>query len=84
MQREQGTCRREAGELERRGVNVNRRNTAEYMRVYDRKSNGTVRMQGEEVAKVDDLKYLGSTVGEGGGIAAYRGMSAHPIIGGSA
>ena len=23
------------------------------------------------------------SVGEGGGIAAYRGMSAHPIIGGS-
>ena len=66
MQREQGTCRREAGELERRVVNGNRRKTAEYMRVYERKSNGTVRMQGEEVAKVDDLKYLGSTVQSNG------------------
>ena len=35
----------------------------------ERHDNGTMRMQGQEVAKVDDFKYLGSTVqsnGEGG------------------
>ena len=40
--------------------------TAEYIRVNERKNNGTVRMQGEEVAAVDDLKYLGSTVQSNG------------------
>ena len=35
--------------LERRGMKVNRRKT-EYMRVNERKDNGTVRRQGEEVA----------------------------------
>ena len=34
----------------------------EYIRVNERQDNGTVRMQGEEVAKVDHFKYLGSTV----------------------
>ena len=44
--------------LERRGMIVNMRKT-EYMCVNERLVNGTVRMQGEEVAKVEDFKYLG-------------------------
>ena len=54
--------------LERRGMKVNRRKT-EYMCVNERQVKGTLQMQGEEVAKVEDFKYLGSTVqsiGEGG------------------
>ena len=40
-------------------MKVNRRKT-EYMCVNDRQDNGsgTVKMQGEEVAKVEDFKYL--------------------------
>ena len=46
--------------LERRGMEVNRRKT-EYMCVNERQDtgSGTVKMQGEEVTKVDDFKYLG-------------------------
>ena len=53
--------------LERRGTKVNRRKT-EYMRVNERQDtgSGTVKMQGEEVTKVDDFKYLGSTVQSNG------------------
>ena len=53
--------------LERRGMKVNRRKT-EYMCVNERPDNssGTVKMQGEEVAKVEDFKYLGSTVQSNG------------------
>ena len=54
--------------LERRGMKVNRRKT-EYMCVNERQVNGTVKMQEEEVEKVEDFRYLGSTVqsnGEGG------------------
>ena len=49
--------------LERRGMKVNRRKT-EYMCVNERQDtvSGTVKMQGEEVAKVNDFNYLGSTV----------------------
>ena len=43
-------------------MKVSRRKT-EYMYVNERRVNGTVKMQGEEVAKVEDFKYLGSTVG---------------------
>ena len=39
-------------------MRVNRRNT-ECMCVNERQVNGTVRIQGEEVAKVDDFKYVG-------------------------
>ena len=46
--------------LERRGMKVNRRKT-EYMCVNERQDNGTVRIQ-EEVAKVDDFKYLGAVL----------------------
>ena len=53
--------------LERRGMNVNRRKT-EYMTlcVNERQVNGTVKMQGEEVAKVEDFKYQGATVQSNG------------------
>ena len=51
--------------LERRGIKVNRRKT-EYMCVNERQVKGTVNMQGEEVAKVEDFKYLGSTVQSNG------------------
>ena len=34
----------------------------ELMCVNERKDNGTVRMQGEEMAKVGDFKYLSSSV----------------------
>ena len=44
-------------------MKVNRRKT-EYMCVNERQVNGTVKMQ--EVAKVEDLKYLGSTVQSNG------------------
>ena len=52
--------------LERRGMKVNRRKT-EYMCVNERQDtgSGTVKMQ-EGVAKVDDFKYLGSTVQSNG------------------
>ena len=53
--------------LERRGMKVNRRKT-EYMCVNERQDtgSGTVKMQGEEVTKVDDFKYLGSNVQSNG------------------
>ena len=53
--------------LERRGMKVNRRKT-EYMCVNEMQDNssGTVKMQGEEVAKVEDFKCLGSTVQSNG------------------
>ena len=53
--------------LERRGMKVNRRKT-EYMCVNERQDNGssTVEMRGEEVANVEDFKYLGSTVQNNG------------------
>ena len=51
--------------LERRGMKVNRRKT-DYMCANERQVNGTVKMQGEEVAKVEDFKYLGSTVQSNG------------------
>ena len=56
--------------LDRRGMKVNMRKI-ECLCVNERQVNGTVNMQ-EEVAKVEDLKYLGSTVqsnGECGGEA---------------
>ena len=46
-------------------MKVNRRKT-EYMCVNDRQDNGTVKMQEEDVAKVEDFKYLGSTVQSNG------------------
>ncbi|KAK3539601.1 hypothetical protein QTP70_010244 [Hemibagrus guttatus] len=52
-------------ELERRGMKVSRSKT-EYMCVNEREGSGTVRLQGEEVKKVQEFKYLGSTVQSNG------------------
>ncbi|KAK3508146.1 hypothetical protein QTP70_015345 [Hemibagrus guttatus] len=51
--------------LERRGMIVSRSKT-EYMCVNEREGSGTVRLQGEEVKKVQEFKYLGSTVQSNG------------------
>ncbi|KAK3506551.1 hypothetical protein QTP70_009032 [Hemibagrus guttatus] len=51
--------------LERRGMKVSRSKT-EYMCVNERDGSGTVRLQGEEVKKVQEFKYLGSTVQSNG------------------
>ena len=53
--------------LDRRGMKVSSRKT-EYMCVNERQDtgSGTVKLQGEEVTKVDDFKYLGSTVQSNG------------------
>ncbi|KAK3545109.1 hypothetical protein QTP70_000788 [Hemibagrus guttatus] len=51
--------------LERRGMKVSRSKT-EYMCVNEREGSGTVRLQGEEVKKVQECKYLGSTVQSNG------------------
>ncbi|KAK3514018.1 hypothetical protein QTP70_001294 [Hemibagrus guttatus] len=51
--------------LERRGMKVSRSKT-EYMCVNEREGSGTVRLQGEEVKKVQEFKYLGSTVQSSG------------------
>ncbi|KAK3506379.1 hypothetical protein QTP70_017251 [Hemibagrus guttatus] len=51
--------------LERRGIKVSRSKT-EYMCVNEREVSGTVRLQGEEVKKVQEFKYLGSTVQSNG------------------
>ncbi|KAK3555243.1 hypothetical protein QTP86_010532 [Hemibagrus guttatus] len=51
--------------LERRGMKVSRSKT-EYMCVNEREGSGTVRLQGEDVKKVQDFKYLGSTVHSNG------------------
>ncbi|MCJ8737270.1 hypothetical protein PDJAM_G00021940 [Pangasius djambal] len=51
--------------LERRGMKVSRSKT-EYMRVNEREGSGTVRLQGVEVKKVQEFKYLGSTVQSNG------------------
>ncbi|KAK3560574.1 hypothetical protein QTP86_010913 [Hemibagrus guttatus] len=50
--------------LERRGMKVSRSKT-EYMCVNEREGSGTVRLQGEE-EKVEEFKYLGSTVQSNG------------------
>ncbi|KAK3544908.1 hypothetical protein QTP86_029243 [Hemibagrus guttatus] len=51
--------------LGRRGMKVSRSKT-EYMCVNEREGSGTVRLQGEEVKKVQEFKYLGSTVQSNG------------------
>ncbi|KAK3523817.1 hypothetical protein QTP70_010429 [Hemibagrus guttatus] len=48
-----------------RGMKVSRSKT-EYMCVNEREGSGTVRLQGEEVKKVQEFKYLGSTVQSNG------------------
>ncbi|KAK3548186.1 hypothetical protein QTP70_005182 [Hemibagrus guttatus] len=51
--------------LERRGMKVSGSKT-EYMCVNEREGSGTVRLQGEEVKKVQEFKYLGSIVQSNG------------------
>ncbi|KAK3507288.1 hypothetical protein QTP70_013545 [Hemibagrus guttatus] len=51
--------------LERRGMKVSRSKT-EYVCVNEREGSGTIRLQGEEVKKVQEFKYLGSTVQSNG------------------
>ncbi|KAK3564578.1 hypothetical protein QTP86_022817 [Hemibagrus guttatus] len=51
--------------LERRGMKVSRSKT-EYMCVNEMEGSGTARLQGEEVKKVQEFKYLGSTVQSNG------------------
>ncbi|KAK3572394.1 hypothetical protein QTP86_032615, partial [Hemibagrus guttatus] len=51
--------------LERRGMKVSRSKT-EHMCVNEREGSGTVRLQGEEMKKVQEFKYLGSTVQSNG------------------
>ncbi|KAK3549270.1 hypothetical protein QTP70_034481 [Hemibagrus guttatus] len=51
--------------LERRGMKVSC-SKIEYMCVNEREGSGTVRLQGEEVKKVQEFKYLGSTVQSNG------------------
>ncbi|KAK3542003.1 hypothetical protein QTP86_010272 [Hemibagrus guttatus] len=51
--------------LERRGMKVSGSKT-EYMCVNEREGSGTVRLQVEEVKKVQEFKYLGSTVQSNG------------------
>ncbi|KAK3508969.1 hypothetical protein QTP70_015394 [Hemibagrus guttatus] len=52
-------------ERERRGMKVSGSKT-EYMCVNEREGSGTVRLQDEEVKKVQEFKYLGSTVQSNG------------------
>ena len=52
--------------LERRGMRVSRSET-EYMCVNEMEGGGNMRLQGVEVAKVNEFKYLGSTVQSNGG-----------------
>ena len=51
--------------LERRGMKVSRRKT-EYLCVNGREEGGTIQMQGTELAKVEEFRYLGSTVQSNG------------------
>ncbi|KAI5085121.1 NACHT, LRR and PYD domains-containing protein 12 isoform X3 [Silurus meridionalis] len=51
--------------LERRGMEVSRSNT-EYMCVNEREGSGVVRLQGEKVEKVEEFRYLMSTVQSNG------------------
>ncbi|KAK3550772.1 hypothetical protein QTP70_004610 [Hemibagrus guttatus] len=51
--------------LERRGMKVSRSKT-EYMCVNEREGSGTIKLQGGEVKKVQEFKYLGSTVQSNG------------------
>ncbi|KAK3559380.1 hypothetical protein QTP86_012790 [Hemibagrus guttatus] len=51
--------------LKRRGMKVSRSKT-EYMCVNEMEGSGAVRLQGEEVKKVQEFKYLGSTVQSNG------------------
>ena len=51
--------------LERRGMKLSHSKT-EYMCVNERNPSGTMKLQGAEIKKVEDFKYLGSTVQSNG------------------
>ena len=51
--------------LERRGMKVSLRKS-EYMHVNEKDPGGTVMLQGAEITKVEDFKYLGSTIQSNG------------------
>ncbi|KAI5106426.1 hypothetical protein C0J45_4123 [Silurus meridionalis] len=51
--------------LEKSGMKVSRSKT-DYVCVNEREGSGVLRLQGEEVEKVDDFRYLGSTVQSNG------------------
>ena len=61
------------GVMEDRGMRVSRKKT-EYLCLEIQKEAGTVKMQGEELNRVEEFKYLGSTVQANGG--AERGGKA--------
>ncbi|XP_051780741.1 uncharacterized protein LOC127527129 [Erpetoichthys calabaricus] len=61
------TLERWRSALERRGMKVSR-NKTEYMCGNEREVSGMVRMQGIELVKVDEFKYLGSTVQSNGDV----------------
>ncbi|KAK3567779.1 hypothetical protein QTP86_026457 [Hemibagrus guttatus] len=63
--------------LERRGMKVSGSKT-EYMCVNEREGSGTVRLQGEEVKKVQEFKYLGSTVQSNGECAKEANKGRDP------
>ncbi|KAK3519354.1 hypothetical protein QTP70_024785, partial [Hemibagrus guttatus] len=68
--------------LERRGMKVSRSKT-EYMCVNEREGSGTIRLQGEEVKKVQEFQYLGSTVqsnGECGKEVEFTSQVAHKAM----
>ncbi|MCJ8735267.1 hypothetical protein PDJAM_G00244980 [Pangasius djambal] len=64
--------------LERRGMKVSRSKT-EYMCVNEREGSGTVRLQGEEVKKAQEFKYLGSTV-QSNGECGKEGSALSPFL----
>ncbi|KAK3508269.1 hypothetical protein QTP70_018021 [Hemibagrus guttatus] len=64
--------------LERRGMKVSRSKT-EYMCVNEREGSGTVRLQGEEVKKVQEFKYLGSTVQSNGECGKENTITQHEL-----
>ena len=51
--------------LERRGMRVSRSKT-EYICINENEDNGTMQMQGEDLAKVKEFRYLGSTAQSNG------------------
>ncbi|KAK3541095.1 hypothetical protein QTP86_013354 [Hemibagrus guttatus] len=67
--------------LERREMKVSRSKT-EYMCVNEREGSGTVRLQGEEVKKVQEFKYLVSTVQSNGecGKEVKKRVQAAPAV----
>ncbi|KAK3516059.1 hypothetical protein QTP70_004014 [Hemibagrus guttatus] len=66
--------------LERSGMKVSRSKT-EYMCVNEREGSGTVRLQGEEVKKIQEFKYLGSTVQSNGECGKEPSQEVETLLG---